>query len=38
VDTSPRLAVIETPDTSLTQAMTAPQNVATQHAAAQNSE
>jgi nitrilase len=38
VDTSPRLAVIETPGTSPTQAMAAPQNVAPQPAAAQNSE
>ena len=43
VDTSPRPAVIETSDTSLTQAMAAPQhvapqNVAPQHVAAQISE
>jgi nitrilase len=47
VDTSPRPAVTETSDTSLTQAVAAPQNaarhvaapdVAAQHAAAQNSE
>ena len=43
VDTSPRPAVVETSDTSLTQATAAPQNgavphVAAQHVAAQNSE
>ena len=43
VDTSPRPAVVETSDTSLIQAMAAPQNgalphVAAQHVAAQNSE
>jgi len=48
VDTSPRPAVVETSDTSLTQAMAAPQSgalphvaaqhVAAQHVAAQNSE
>ena len=48
MDTSPRPAVIETSDTSLTQAVAAPQNaaaqnvalqhVAAQHVAAHNSE
>ena len=48
VDTSPRPAVVETPDTSLTQATASPQNgavqhgtvphVAAEHVAAQNSE
>jgi len=36
VDSSPRPAVIETPDASLPQATAAPQNVAPQHGAAQN--
>jgi hypothetical protein len=36
VDTSPRPAVIETSDTSLTQAVAAPQNAALQHVAAQH--
>ncbi len=34
MDTSPRAAVIETSDTSLTQAVAATQNVAPQHVAA----
>lgn len=36
VDTSPRPAVIERSDTSLTQATAPPQNVALRHVAAQN--
>ena len=36
VDTSPRPAVIETSDTSLTQAVAAPQNAAPQNVAPQN--